>query len=92
MRLILDKGLEPCLRSKCLQAKARKAEGQRRLDDLEKDINALDSISTDQVKAERDAAAELLQVVKQLVSYTCKCMLLRTIRIEILECKSKVHL
>ena len=52
-----------------LQAKARKAEGQRRLDDLEKDINALDSISTDQVKAERDAAAELLQVSNVAIEY-----------------------
>lgn len=50
----------------CVQAKARKAESRRKLDDLEKDISALDSISGDQVKAERDAAAELLQVCLSL--------------------------
>ena len=46
----------------CLQAKARKAEGKRKLDDLQKDIDALDSISGDDVAAETKAVESLLQV------------------------------
>ena len=45
-----------------MQAKAQKAEGRRKLEDLQKDIKALSSISQAQVQEEQKLVADLLQV------------------------------
>ena len=51
-----------------MQAKAKKAESRRKLEELEKDINSLESITEEQVRAEQDPVPGLLKV-RQLLSY-----------------------
>ena len=45
-----------------VQARAKKAESKRKLDELQKDINSLESITEEQVQAERDPIPAMLQV------------------------------
>ena len=69
---------KPCLWHANLlvvQARAKKAESKRKLDELQKDISSLESITEEQVQAERDPIPAMLQVsLSRPTKIHCLCL------------------